>query len=96
VLSGKYNNAMNPRDMARALGRRGGRARARNTTADDRRRIAALGGAARRRSLELARRHADNFIYAAMVLELQPPPPVERMRTFAGPLPGIYPGQAGA
>ena len=94
MLSGKYNVWVNTRDMARALGRRGGRARARSLTAVDRRRIAALGGAARRRSLELALRHADNFSYAAAVLELQPPPPVERMRTFNGPLPGLYPDKA--
>lgn len=87
---------VNTRDMARALGRRGGRARARNLTADERRRIAALGGAARRRSLELAQRHAANFMYLAMVLELQPPPRVERMRAFNGRLPGIYPRKAGA
>ena len=96
VLSGKYNKAMNTRDMARALGRRGGRARARNLTPDERRRIAALGGAARRRSLELAERHRDNFIYAAMVLELQPRPRVDRMRTFDGPLPGLYPDKSGS
>ena len=82
---------MNRRQMARALGRRGGRARARSLTAEQRRQIAALGGAARRRSLEAARRHAGNFIYSAMVLELQPPPHVERMATFNGPLPGLYP-----
>src|SRR5688500_2899969 len=68
-LSGKYKEAVNARAMARARGRRGGRARARILTADARRRIAALGGAARRRSLELAQRHRDNFIYAAIVLE---------------------------
>lgn len=77
--------------MARALGRRGGRARARNLTAEQRRRIAALGGVARRRSFDFARRHSDNFTYAAVVLELQPPPRVEGMRTFNGPLPGLYP-----
>lgn len=82
---------MDTREMARALGRRGGKARARNLSADDRRRIAALGGAARRRSLDAAQRHADNFMYAAMVRELQPPPPVKRVRTFDGPLPGLYP-----
>jgi hypothetical protein len=87
---------MNTRDMARALGRRGGRARARTLTADQRRRIAVLGGAARRRSLELARRHRDNFMYLAAVLELQPPPRVERTRTFNGPLPGLYPLKAPA
>jgi hypothetical protein len=62
---------MNTRDMARALGRRGGRARARNLTADERRRIAALGGAARRRSLEAGERLTANFVYAAIVRELQ-------------------------
>ena len=82
--------------MAQALGRRGGRARARNLTPGERRQIAALGGVARRRSLELAQRHADNFKYAAIVLELQPPPPVLRMRTFDGTLPGLYPEKAGA
>jgi hypothetical protein len=91
VLSGKYNEAVNARDMARALGRRGGRARARNLTADERRRIAALGGAARRRSLDAARRLAANFVYAAMVRELRPPPAVERMKSFSGRLPGLYP-----
>ena len=96
MLSGKYNSVVNTRDMARVLGRRGGRARARTLTADERRQIAALGGAARRRSLELAQRHAENFTYAAMVLELQPPPRVERMRMFNGPLAGIYPDKAGA
>jgi len=87
---------MNRRQMARALGSRGGRARARNLSALERRRIAALGGAARRRSLELARRLDDNFRYAAMVLELQPPPRVDRVRTCDGPLPGVYPDKAGA
>ena len=82
---------MNTRDMARALGRRGGRARARNLTADERRRIAALGGAARRRSLEAERRLAANFAYAAMVRELRPPPAVERMKSFSGRLPGLDP-----
>ncbi len=87
---------MNAKQMARALGRRGGRARARNLTADARRRIAALGGAARRRSFALARRHEDNFTYAVMVLDLQPRPRVERMRTFGGPLPGLYPDTSGS
>jgi hypothetical protein len=82
---------MKRRAMAQALGRRGGRARARNLTPERRRHIAALGGAARRRSFELAQRHADNYKYAAIVLELQPPPPIVRMRTFEGPLPGLYP-----
>lgn len=85
---------MTRHQMARALGSRGGRARARRLTAEERRRIAALGGAARRRSLELAQRHHDNFIYKAIVLELQPPPRVDRMRAFDGPLPGVYPDKS--
>jgi hypothetical protein len=82
---------MNTRRMAQALGRRGGRARARNLTSDERRRIAALGGAARRQSLEAARRLAANQTYAAIVRELRPPPPVHRMKSFNGRLPGHYP-----
>lgn len=96
VLSAKYNCDMDTRSMAQALGRRGGRARARSLTPEQRRGIAALGGVARRRSLELAQRHADNFMYARMVLELRPPPRVERVRNFSGPLPGLYPRKAGA
>jgi hypothetical protein len=91
VLSGKYNIAMDTRSMAQALGRRGGRARARNLSPDERRRIAALGGAARRRSLEAARRLTANFRYAAVVRELRPPPAVERMKSFSSRLPGLYP-----
>lgn len=82
---------MNTRKMAQALGRRGGRARARNLAPAERTRIAALGGAARRRSLEAARRLSANFLYAAVVRELQPPPAVERMKSFSGRLPGLYP-----
>jgi hypothetical protein len=80
---------MDTRRMAQALGRRGGRARARNLTPDERRHIAALGGAARRRSLEAARRLSANARYAAMVRELRPPPVVEPMKSFDGPLPGL-------
>lgn len=82
---------MNAQTMARALGSRGGRARARNLTAEERRRIAALGGAARRRSLEAARRVAANSVYAEIVRELRPRPTVERMKSFSGRLPGFYP-----
>lgn len=96
MLSAKQKLTMNSRQMAKALGSRGGRARARNLSADERRRIAALGGVARRRSLELAQRLDDNFRYAAIVLELQPPPRVERTGTCDGPLPGLYPARAAA
>jgi formylglycine-generating enzyme required for sulfatase activity len=80
------------RAMARALGRRGGRARARRLPAEKRRQIAALGGAARRASLEAARRIAENYSYLAAAKALEPhrPRPV-RVSACAGPLPGLYP-----
>jgi hypothetical protein len=62
---------MNVRAMARAMGRRGGRARARRLTAEQRRRIASLGGRARHRSLVVARRVADTLRYAAAAVELR-------------------------
>jgi hypothetical protein len=84
---------MKTREMARMLGRRGGQARARRLSAAERTRIASLGGEARRRSLEAARRVADNLAYAAAVAELRGRRRVTRMKTFKGPLPGLYPGK---
>ena len=83
---------MDSRQLARKLGARGGRARARRLTADRRRRIAAQGGAARRESLAAARRIADNFAYVEAVVTLQGGrPKVRRMSRFGGRLPGLYP-----
>ena len=77
--------------MAKMLGSRGGRARARRLSEEDRRRIASLGGKARARSLEAARRIVINLDYASAVIELRGGvPDVKAMKTFAGPLPGIY------
>ena len=91
VLSAKYNAVMNPSDIARALGRRGGRERAARLPAEDRKRIASIGGRARRESLQAARRITSNFQYLAVILALHPPPPLTRRRGFRGRLPGIYP-----
>ena len=84
---------MHPSAMARSLGRRGGLARARRLSGQDRRRIAAMGGRARRESLLAARRIADNFRYVAVVRELTPAVTVKRLSAFRGPLPGIYPSR---
>jgi hypothetical protein len=82
---------MDRRTIARELGRKGGQVRAARLTAAQRSRIASLGAAARRRSLEAARRIADNFAYAAAVATLRRETSrVTRMRTFRGPLPGLY------
>lgn len=81
---------MTPSEMARALGRKGGRARARNLTNPQKRQIASLGGVARRQSLQAATRMTENLRYAAVVAELQPLPPVVGLKTFKGRLPGVY------
>ena len=50
------------------------------------------GGEARRRSIQAARRIMDNLRYAAAAGDLQGRrEPLQRLRAFAGPLPGIYP-----
>ena len=76
--------------MARALGRRGGRARARRLSAAERKAIAALGGVARRESFLAAARLTDNLRYVAAIRELAPPPRVERVSVCRGPLPGHH------
>jgi hypothetical protein len=74
---------------ARALGRRGGRARAARLSVDQRKAIAALGGKSRSLSFHAARRIAENFRYVEAVDALRPDPvTVTRMRTFTGTLPG--------
>jgi hypothetical protein len=82
---------MNPSSMARLLGRQGGLARGRRLSPEARRRIASLGGGARRESIQAARRILDNLRYAAAVEALRGgPPPVRRLRRAGGPLPGLY------
>jgi hypothetical protein len=83
---------MGARSIARVLGRRGGRARAKRLSAAERRRIASLGAQARVRSLQAAQRITDSLRYADTVTDLRGgAPAVARMRTFNGPIPGIYP-----
>jgi hypothetical protein len=83
---------MNTRQMARALGRRGGQARARRLSADERRRIAALGGHARRESLQAARRIEQTLRYAAAADELRGGrPAIVRVSTCRHRLPGTSP-----
>ena len=83
---------MNASEMAKALGRRGGRARGKRLPVADKKRIASLGGKARLQSLQAARRIADNFRYAVVLSDLRgQPTAVRRVSAFGGPLPGIYP-----
>ena len=91
LLSAKYNDVVSARDTAKALGRRGGLARARRLSAERRRQIASLGGTSRARSLQAARRIDENFRYVAALRELRgASSAVTRVATFEGPLPGIY------
>lgn len=81
---------MNSRDIAKVLGRRGGRARAKRLTADERRHIAALGAHARRESREAAQRIADNFRSLDAVRDLQGEQPrVKRLKRAKHPLPRV-------
>ena len=83
---------MDTHQMARALGRRGGRARAAKLSSEEKQRIASLGGHARRRSLEAARRIVINLRHARMVTLMRGgPAAVTRMKRFTGLLPGLYP-----
>jgi hypothetical protein len=77
---------------AQALGRLGGRMRARRLSARERSRIASLGGKARAASLQAARRLAANLRYSALLRDLLGrSTEVKRLETFEGRLPGIYP-----
>jgi hypothetical protein len=80
---------MDASQMARALGKRGGKARAARLTPAEKRRIAALGGRSRALSHHAARRIAENFRYVEVIDALQPRPRVTRLHAFGGPLPGI-------
>src|SRR5690606_6184899 len=68
--------SMDTSDMARARGRKGGKARAARLAPSEKRRIAALGGRARALSLHASRRVAENFRYVEVLHALQPRPPV--------------------
>lgn len=76
--------------MARALGSKGGKARAKNLAPAEKRRIAALGGRARALSIHTSRRIAENFRYVEALDALQPRPKVTRLHNFAGPLPSLH------
>jgi hypothetical protein len=90
MLTAKHIAPVNTSDMARALGRKGGKARARRLPPEERRRIAALGGRARAISIHAARRIAENFRFVEVMNATRPRPKVIRLREFAGPLPCIH------
>jgi hypothetical protein len=86
---------MNASHIAKILGRKGGRARARRLSAPERARIASQGGIARAESLRAARRILDNLRYVEAVLQLRPSTPVARVHICPGPLPHATAGPQG-
>lgn len=91
MFSAKYNYPMRTQDIAKVLGQRGGRARAKRLSAEDKMKIAALGGQARAESFLLKRRIARNFDYVAALRELAGRShKVKRVKNTRERLPGIY------
>lgn len=81
---------MNTRQLARALGRQGGLARAKNLSASQRKKIAAKGGRMKALSAKAAARIEANFKYLKVVEELQKTPRPKAVSRVDQPLPGIY------
>lgn len=63
---------MKLKNMAKELGRRGGRARARKLSTEQKVKIASLGGSTRAQSFLLAKRIRENFAYFEIVQTLAP------------------------
>ena len=80
---------MTPTAIARALGRRGGLARARRLSADQKQAIAAMGAHARMESRRIARRIEANFRYAEAARLLRGVQAVKRESRFRGELPDL-------
>lgn len=82
--------SMNARQIAKALGRRGGLARARRLSAERRQEIAALGGMVKALSAKAAQRIEKNFKYLEVVKQFQQAPKPKSVSRVSHPLPGIY------
>jgi len=82
---------MDIQTYAKALGQRGGQARAKKLSRGERRKIASLGGRSRAESLRATKRISENFRYLEAINELYPRSKVKRVSKFEKRLPGIYP-----
>lgn len=92
ILNAKYNTKMDLTDIAKQMGRLGGKARARRLSRQAKQAIGSLGGKARAQSLLVAKRIEQNFAYVAALSELQGKPcKVKQIKHCTGRLPGIYP-----
>lgn len=81
---------MNTRLFAQALGRRGGLARAKRLSAEERRKIASLGGRTKDLSAKAGRRIETNFQYLKVVKELRKTPKPKSSSRIDHPLPRIH------
>ncbi len=81
---------MNTRQLAKALGRRGGLARAKSLSAEQRKKIASLGGQVKALSAKAAQRIEKNFKYLKAVQGLRKLPRSKSVSRVSQPLPGIY------
>lgn len=92
MLSGKYNKDVSDlSEIAKLLGSKGGKARAKKLTSEQRSSIASKGAQARKESLLLKKRIIANFEYLQAIQELQPQKKIiKRLKTCRHKLPGIY------
>lgn len=81
---------MNTRQIAKALGRKGGLARAKKLSAEQRRKIAALGGEVKALSNKANDRIESNFRFARTMKLLRKTPAVISVSRINNPLPEIY------
>ncbi|PIR25193.1 MAG: hypothetical protein COX62_08075 [Deltaproteobacteria bacterium CG_4_10_14_0_2_um_filter_43_8] len=81
---------MSLHQYAKILGRRGGQARAKTLSAEQKKNIAAQGAKARIQSLQIAQRIETNFRYLKAIHELSLPPKVKSRKTAPEKLPGVY------
>lgn len=81
---------MNISQIAKTLGRKGGLARAKKLSAEQRKKIAARGGYVKSISAKAERRILDNLLWLDTLRELRKAPPVKSVSRISYKLPGIY------
>lgn len=81
---------MNISQIAKALGRKGGLARAKKLSAEQRKKIASLGGQVKSLSAKANDRIESNFRFARTMKLLRKVPKIKSVSRVNHPLPGIY------
>jgi len=80
---------MKLKNIAKKLGRQGGKARSKILSSKEKRRIASQGGRARAQSYRLKKAIEENFRYLKTIHQLSPSPPIKRVKNPKYPLPDI-------